>query len=35
MLFLSSNEAKTIIKNPSPNRLVMAVFILAAQDEEF
>lgn len=35
MLFLSNNEAKTIIKNPSPSRLVMAVFILAAQDEEF
>lgn len=34
-LLLNNKEAKTIIKNPSPNRLVIAVFILAAQDEEF
>lgn len=35
MLLLNNKDAKTIIKNPSPNRLVIAVFILAAQEEEF
>lgn len=35
ILLLSNKDAKTIIKNPSPNRLVIAVFILAAQEEEF
>jgi len=34
-LFLSNRAAKTIIKKPSPNRLVRAVFILALQEEEF
>lgn len=34
-LLLSNKAPNTMIKNPSPNRLVIAVFILAAQDEEF
>jgi len=34
-LFLNRRAAKTIIRNPSPNRLVRAVFILALQEEEF
>lgn len=34
-LFLNKSDANTIIKNPSPSRLVIAVFILAAQDDEF
>jgi len=34
-LFLNNSAAKTIIRKPSPSRLVRAVFILALQDEEF
>lgn len=34
-LFLSIKLEKTIIRNPSPKRLVKAVFILALQEEEF
>ncbi len=34
-LFLSKRAAKIIIRKPSPNRLVKAVFILALQEEEF
>jgi hypothetical protein len=34
-LFLNIKLEKTIIRNPSPKRLVRAVFILALQEEEF
>lgn len=34
-LFLRRSAANTIIRNPSPNRFVKAVFILALQEDEF
>lgn len=35
MFLLNKSLAKTIIKKPSPNRFVRAVFILAPHEEEF